>query len=231
MTSPLQSLPDLPSEKSGPKWLVWAKAHQEIIAVIGILIILMCVGIPYYLHSVEQSEKDATQALNLGQYYLHSAVDPKNGPFKTNQEKDQQALQAFQRITTDYSGTRAAKIARFYVAKCQFFLGQFNLAYASFDFAVQELKDTPLGEESYLGKVLCLESQSQWTQAITLLETRLKLKPDSYLVPEMLLRLANCYLKTQNKLKAMEVLGKTAETYKNSDWGKEAARRLEALKS
>ncbi len=231
MTSPLQSLPDLPSEKPSAKWLTWAKNHQEIVAVIGILIILLCVGIPYYLHSVEQGEKDAISALNLGQYYLHSPIDPKNGPFKTNQEKDQQALQAFQRITTDYSGTRAAKIARFYVAKCQFFLGQFNLAYASFDLAAQELKDSPLGEESYLGKVLCLESQNQWTQAITLLETRLKIKPDSFLVPELRLSLARSYLKTQNRQKAEEILSQTAENFKDSDWGKEAARQLEALKS
>ena len=213
------------------KWLTWAKAHQEIVTVTGILIVLISVGIPYYLHNLEQSEKDAMGALNLGQYYLHSPVDSKNGPFKSNTERDQQALQAFQRITTDYAGTHTAKIARFYVAKCQFFLGQYNLAYANFNAANQELKDTPLGEESNIGKILCLEVQNQWDEAIKLYEIFLKENIDSFIIPEIHLRLANAYLKIQDKVKAIQQLKLTAEKYSDSDWGKEATRRLEELKS
>ncbi|HEV2354105.1 MAG TPA: hypothetical protein VGR89_07675, partial [Puia sp.] len=41
------------------KWQDWAKAHQEFIAVAGIVLLLVGIGIPYFLHSREQSEKDA----------------------------------------------------------------------------------------------------------------------------------------------------------------------------
>src|ERR1700690_1021037 len=155
----------------GEKWIEWAKAHQEIIAVSGILLLLLAIGIPYYLHSQAKSENDARGVLNLGQYYLHSQVDPKNGPFKSNLEKSQQALQAFQRITTDSPGTKTATLARYYVAKSQFDLGQYTQAYTSFDPASQELKGTPLGDEAYLGKILSLEAQNQWAPATTLAES------------------------------------------------------------
>ncbi|HEY5039436.1 MAG TPA: tetratricopeptide repeat protein, partial [bacterium] len=213
------------------KGLTWAKAHQEIVAVSGIVLLLLIIGIPYYLHSQEQSEKDAMGVLSLGQYYLHSQVDPKNGPFKTNLEKNQQSLQTFQRITTDYPGTKTSKIARYYTAKCQYTLGQFAQAYSSFEAASQELKGSPLSDEAYFGKILCLESQTQWTQAATLAETFLKTNSDSFIAPEIHLNLSDIYLNTQNKDKALDQLKMIVQSYSDTNWGKEAARRLENLKS
>jgi TolA-binding protein len=213
------------------KALTWAKTHQEIIAATGIFILLLGIGIPYYFHSKAQSEKEAMGVLNLGQWYLHSPIDPKNGPFKTAQERDQQALQTFQRITNDYKGTYASKIARFYMAKCQFSLRLYPQAYVSFDESSLELKDAPMSAEAYLGKVLCMEVQSQWPQAATLLEAYLKENPDSFLAPEIRLNLSDVYLKNQNKDKALEQLKLVASKYSDSNWGREAQRRLEKIKT
>jgi tetratricopeptide (TPR) repeat protein len=231
MATPAHQNPDAFSATHSPKWLLWAKAHQEVIAVAGILLVLLSAGVPYYLNSRAQSEKSALGVLNLGQYYFHSEVDPKNGPFKSEQEKHQQALQTFQRITTDHSGTSAAKIARYYAARCQFALGQLAQSYSSFDTACQELKGTPLGEQAYLGKILCLEGQNLLPQAATLAESYLKEKPDSFIAPEIRLNLSEVYLKTDKREKALEELKKVAETQTDSNWGREAARRLENLKS
>lgn len=216
-------------ENKAHKILAWAKAHQEMVFVGVILLILISVGIPYYLHSFEQSEKDALNSLNLAQYYLQAPVDAKNGPFKTDAEKYQQALQSFHRITTDYAGTKTAKVAQFFEAKCQYFMGQYPQAYASFDAASQSLKEGPLGEEAALGRILCLEAQNQWPQVITLLETFLKDKPQSFLTPEIQLRLAEAYLKNNNKAKALEELKITSKQYADTNWGKEAAQRLTEL--
>ncbi len=216
---------------STQKWVEWAKAHQEIVAVTTILLLLLGVGIPYYINSQAKSENDAKGVLNLGQYYLHAQVDPKNGPFKSDTEKYQQAIQTFQRITTDYAGTKTAKLARYYVAKSQFELGQFSQAYSSFDAASQELKDSPLGEEAYLGKIFCLAAQNQLAPATTLAETFLKDNPDSFIAPQVRLSLSDLYLKTQNKEKAIEQLKITAKNYPDSSWSKEASQRLEKISS
>lgn len=207
----------------------WAKAHQEILALSVIALVLLGGGIPYYLHSQAKSDSEAKGVLNLGQYYLHSQVDPKNGPFKSEAEKYQQALQTFQRITTDYPGTGTAKLARYYVAKCQFEMKQFTQAYASFDAASQELKGTPLGDEAYLGKIFSLQSQGQWDPAITLAETYLKANSGSFIAPEVRLTLADLYLKTQSKEKALEQLRITQKDFSDSSWGREATRRLKNL--
>ena len=213
------------------KALDWAKARQEMVAVSVIVLLLLAVGIPYIQHNREQSEKDASGVLNLGQYYLHSPVDPKNGPFKTEMEKEQQALQTFQRVMTDYSGTKTAKLARYYVAKSQYLMGQYTQAYSSFDAASQALKDTPLGDQAFLGKILSLEAQNQLGPATTLAETFLKEHSDSFMAPEIRLNLSDLYLKAQNKDKAVEQLKWVAQNFADSDWGKEATRRLESLKS
>ena len=233
MTSPWGNLKPVTKPKSSTeKFLEWAKSHQEIIAVAGIVLLLLGIGIPYVIHNQQQSEKDAQGVLNLGQYYLHSNVDPQNGPFKSDVEKFQQCLQTFQRITTDYSGTKTAKLARYYSARCQYSLGQYTQAYAGFDASTQELKDIPLGDEAFLGKILCLEAQNQFPQAVMLAETFLKYHPTSFIVPEIRLTLSDIYLlKINDKTKAMEQLKLLVDAYGNNQWGKEAARRLKNLES
>lgn len=232
MTQAIHPMPGTHSpspENRTKKILEWAKAHQEMVFVGVILLLLIAVGIPYYLHSLEQSEKDAQNTLNLAQYYLQSPVDPKNGPFKTDAEKYQQALQAFHRMTTDYAGTKTAKVGQYFEAKCQYFLGQYPQAYAGFDAASQSLNETPLGIEAAMGKILCLEAQNQWIQVITLLEALLKDQPNSFMSPEIHLRLAEAYLKNKAKDKATAELKWVSKQYSDSNWGKEADQRLAEL--
>jgi TolA-binding protein len=219
-----------PGEQASQKWLAWFKAHQEIVAVIGIIVILAGIGVPYYLHSQQQNEKDAQNVLNLGQMYLRMPIDPKNG-FKSAAERNQQALQTFQRIVTDYPGTPTSKIARYYVAKTQYFQGLYTQSYASFDIASHELKETPLGPEAYFGKILSLEGQNLWQQAAAAAEQFLKENPDDYIVPQIRLNLADVYLKIPNKDKALEQLKITAKSFPDSDWAKEAESRLGNLNS
>ncbi len=223
--------PMLQEKSKKDQWLSWARTHQEFITVAGIVLLLLGIGIPYVLHSREQSEKDAQGVLSLGQYYFHSPVDPKNGPFKSDVERLQQTLQTFQRILTDYSSTQAAKLARYYVAKCQYSLGQYTQAYANFDTSTQELKDVPLGAEAYLGKILCLEAQNEFPQAATWAETFLREHPDSFLAGEVRLDLSDIYLKTNDKARAVDQLKTLAQTDADDDWGKEAERRLKEMQS
>lgn len=225
------SRPVLHEKSPVEKWLEWAKAHQEFIAVTGIVVLLLAIGIPYVIHSRAQSEKDAQGVLSLGQYYLHSPVDPKNGPFKSNVERLQQSLQTFQRILTDYSGTQTAKLARYYVAKCEYSLGQYTQAYSNFDTSTQELKGIPLGQEAYLGKILCLEAQNEYPQAATWAETFLKEYPNSFLAGEVRLDLSDVYLKTNNKTGAVEQLKILVQSDADDDWGREAERRLKEMQS
>ncbi len=219
-------------EKSvAEKGLAWAKAHQEIVAVSVIVLLLLGIGIPYFLHSQDQNEKDAQGVLSLGQYYLHAQVDPQKGPFKSVVERNQNALQTFQRILTDYSGTKTTRIARYYVAKCQYDLGQLQQAYGSFDAASQQLKDNPLGDEAYFGKILCLEAQNQLPQAAILAESFLKDHPDSFIVAQLRLNLSDIYLKSNDKNKALDQLKLVSKGFSDSDWGKEADRRLKDIQS
>src|SRR5271154_1674071 len=168
MTTPLGHHLHSTEKPAYEKWLAWAKSHQEILFISGIVVLLLGGGIPYYLHSQEKADQDAQGVLSLAQYYMHAQVDPKNGPFKTEADKETQVLQTFQHILTDFAGTPTAKLARFYVAKGEYQMNKPQDAYNNFEIACSELKDTPLGEEAQLGKIICLEAQNKMDQAIVL---------------------------------------------------------------
>lgn len=212
------------------KYLGWAKKHQEVVFVAGVLAILIGVGVPYYLHNRAKADLEAQNVLGLGQYYQHSPVDPKNGPFRTEAEREQTTLQTFQRILNDYAGTPTAKIARFYVAKNQLAMRQFTQANSNFETASHELKDTPLEDEALFGRILAIEAQGQLLQAIALAEAFMKDHSTSFIAPEVGLTLADLYAKTQNAAKAKELLQSLAKAYADSNWGKTAEHRLAGLK-
>jgi tetratricopeptide (TPR) repeat protein len=225
---------DLKSSVSGTvfwkNWLHKAKAHQEALAVIGIIVIVVALFVPYYLRNKAQSEKDAAGVLNLGQYYLRANVDPQNGPFKSEAEKYQQCLQTFQRIKTDFPGTSSSKLAEYYLAKCQYFMGQYAQSYSEFDEASRQLKGTPLGDEAQVGQILSLIAQKQWDQSRQLAMSFLSGHPGSFLVPEVKLDLSDIYLQLNDKEKAVAELKEVAGST-NLSWSQEASRRLKNLQS
>jgi FimV-like protein len=220
---------DLESNSPIEKFLEWAKTKQEVLAVTVIFIIMLAVGIPYYVKSREQAERDAVQKLSVAQYYLNAQVDPKNGPFKTETEKFQAALQQFQQITTQGAGTWAAKVATYYVGKCELVLGQYSQAYVAFDDASQRLKGTPLSEASWVGKATSLLLQQKWSEAAKTMEECLVLYPDGFLAPTVRLDLADAYLKAGQKDKAIKLLQEVIKDKADSSEGREAARFLKTL--
>ncbi len=212
------------------KWIDWAKQHQEMVFVGGMVVLLVAIGIPYYLHSQDKANNDAQGVFSLAQYYQHAGVDPKNGPFKTEDEKDQQALSTYQRVVNDFAGTPTAKLARYFVAKDQLLLRQYSQAYSSFDTASQELKGTPLGDEAYLGKIVALEADNKLSQATAFAEIFVKNNSQSAVYPEVALNLADLYFKNQQKDKAKDQLNEIIKDYADTTWSKEAAERLADLK-
>lgn len=229
MTSPFEHM-HLSEKNEFQKWIDWAKQHQEMVFVGSLVVLLMAVGIPYYFHSQEKANADAQGVFSLGQYYQHASVDPKNGPFKSEDEKNQQALTTFQRVVNDFAGTPTAKLARYFVAKDQLLLRQNTLAYSSFDLASQELKGTPLGDEAYLGKIVALEADNKLSQATAFAETFIKNSPQSAIYPEVVLNLSALYLQNQQKDKAKDQLNSIIKGYPDTNWSKEAAERMAVLK-
>jgi predicted negative regulator of RcsB-dependent stress response len=208
------------------KWIEWAKQHQEMVFVGGMVVLLLAIGIPYYIHSQAKANDDAQGVFSLAQYYQHAGVDPKNGPFKSEDEKNQQALSTYQRVVNDFAGTPTAKLARYFVAKDQLLLRQNALAYSSFDTASQELKGTPLGDEAYLGKIVALEADNKLSQATAFAESFTKNNTQSAIYPEVALNLAALYDESQEKDKAKDQLNEIIKDYPDTNWSKEASERL-----
>jgi hypothetical protein len=88
-----------------------------------------------------------------------------------------------------------------------------------------------LGEEAAFGKILCLEAQKQYAQALTLGEAFLRATPDSFLLGEFQVALAEIHLKNKDQAKAAELLEAASKGFPGTYWGREAARRLRDLRS
>lgn len=211
------------------KFQEWAKKKQEVLAISVIVVLLLSVGVPYYLKSRQQAEQDAAQKLSIAQYYLSAHVDAKNGPFKSEAEKYQAALQQFQQVSQQGAGTGAAKVALFYVGKCQLIMGQSSQAYVSFDEAAQKLKGTPLGQAAWVGKGTALLLQQKWAEAAKIFETYLTQYPDGYLTTKVRLDLADTYLQSNQKDKAIQILQDVVKKNAGSEDGREAARFLKSI--
>ncbi len=209
--------------------LAWMKSRQELLAVGVLVLLLLFFGIPYYMKSQKQAGQDASNQLSMAVYYVSVPVDAERGPFKTEAEKYQQTLQSFQRILNNYGGTPAAKVAQYYVGKCQYMLAQYPQAYASFDAALLPLKGSPLGDAAVLGKVYCMAVQDKTTEANAMFEAFLKEFPKSYLAPEARLAYASSLMKIKNETKAQEQLKLLAKDSPDTFWGKEAEKRLAAF--
>jgi tetratricopeptide (TPR) repeat protein len=207
----------------------WAKSHQEVLAVGLLLLLLLFFGIPYYMKSQAQTEKDAANMLNMAEYYMNSSVDPKNGPFKTEEEKIQQSLQTFQRILNNYSGTSAARASQYFIGKCQYLAKQYPQAYVSFDAAYGELKGTPLADAAALGKIYCMEAQENLQEALRQYESFLRDQAGSYLLEEARWRYSEALLKNHDKTGAVEQLKALTRESADTFWGREAARRMKEI--
>ena len=206
----------------------WAKLHQEFIAILIIVILIIGIGLPYYLNSVATNNKKSMAMLNMGIYYLNAPVGPQSA-FKTEVEKYQECSTFFNKVKNLYPGTQAYNIAYYYLGKCDLFLQNYMLASKYFKLAYKKLKNTPLGQEAFIGVGMCYISQSQWNPAILIFEKYLKIYPNGFLREEARFNLAKIDKLVHNLAMAKIELKKIIHSHPNSDWAKQASFELKTL--
>lgn len=152
------------------KALVYVRGHLETVIVIGALVLLAAVLLPYWLHSRGEREAKAGDLLAEAQHiYSTPAADEGGaaygGGYGTAQEKYTQAASRFREIANGYSGTQAALAAQLGAAQCDLRLGKPDQAAAAFKLFAGAHARHPLAPVAAAGAAYCLEAQGKLAEA------------------------------------------------------------------
>lgn len=215
-------------QRSWDRLRAFARAHQEALAVAVLAVVLLSIGVPYWLRGKAQSAEEAASLLDLGLSYLAQPVDPKQGPLKSHREKWEQALQLFERVRDHYAGAPSADVAIYYAGKCLLLLERPGEALEQFDRAADALEGKALGAQAELGRAFALAAEGKWADAVPEYRSFLaRHGEDGFLAAEARLRLAEALEQTGDAAGARRELQVLVEKHPTTWWGMEARRRLE----
>jgi len=143
------------------------KKQISIVVAAAIGIIAVVVGIYFYVRRT-QNNVAAAFAKALNTYHAPVMVSPPNAPnlesYKTNDAKNQKALEEFNAVAHSYSRYAAGRMARYYAAVCLRELGKFPEAEKEFQ-ALASSGDTRIAALAKVGLASVYESSGRTSEA------------------------------------------------------------------
>ena len=130
--------------------------HKKKASLVGtVLVAGLAVGLGLYFYVRGQQDRaGAALAVALNTYHAPVLAAPPNIPnlesYKTNKEKNEKALAAFNTVAQDYSHYAAGHLARYYAAICQWDLEKYPEAEKEFQ-ALTQIGDDSLASLAKIG--------------------------------------------------------------------------------
>jgi tetratricopeptide (TPR) repeat protein len=151
-------------------WTDYSLKHRKQISLglaIGLGVLAVGIGAYYFIRGA-QNNAAAAFAKALNTYHAPVMVSPPNVPnlevYKTNDEKNQKALDAFNQVAKDYSHYAAGRLARYYAAVCLRDLGKFPEAEKEFQ-ALSQGGDAQLASLAKVGLASVYEQTKRDAEA------------------------------------------------------------------
>jgi len=138
--------------------------------------------------------------------------------------RPEQGIVGLRTIVTNYGGTEAGNLAKYYLGNAYYIAGSYAEALESYrDFSAG---DRLLSSGAKAGEGASLEALKQYEEAAKAFESAAKANPDGILAPEHLNSAARCLALAGKKEEAVEVLQKLKEDYPKSAFAREADRAI-----
>ncbi|MGH9340174.1 MAG: tetratricopeptide repeat protein [Acidobacteriota bacterium] len=149
--------------------------------------------------------------------------------FKTAQERDQKALEAFQNLAEQYSGTRIEELSLYYVGLTQQRLGQPEEADTTIAALIDEAASTEIKNlaRKFQAQLALLENNHQ--KAIELYRQILEDAPSEFPRQTILMQLAQSYEATGQPQEAVKYYKQLTTDYPSSEYSRQAQTRLDLL--
>lgn len=146
---------DAPELRLDERIWAWYLEHTKETAVAGIVIVVVGLGIGFFIY--EQNARQTTAGQALSQAFFESQAAGPRGASA--------APAMFLRVANDHSGTPAAGYARLLAAGQLYVAGNYPEAQKQFEDCISD-PDPRLAEEAMLGVATCLESLGQTNEAM-----------------------------------------------------------------
>ena len=201
------------------QFTTWVREHQN--TVLAGVAVVVVVAILATVISTSRSRSRETAVRLLGQVEL-----------LYSRGQLEQAIQQAQMLTDQYSGSREAGRAVFYMADSRIKLERYDEAVISYQTYIEDYHaDKTLTAASYTGMATCYEQMEDFSQAGQWYLRTAKEIPEYYGAPEALMNAGRCFTLTGESEMAMEAYRLLIEKYPESRLLPEAKMELATLES
>lgn len=204
--------------------------------VIGVVIVLVVtVGIPLFLNARTANEVKAEDILSKADYFLTRPVsDQKNaqmyGMFKSNEEKYEKGIAAYQEVVQTYKSTKALPFAYLGIADAYFNEEKYKEALEYYGTFLEKFPSHYLAPQALAGRAYAYYELGQYKEALNDLDAAMQKYPDSFLYNDIRLKAADCDMKLKDTADARQLYAKVVADSKDSYWAGVAEARLGEIK-
>ncbi len=210
-----------PLVTSYTRFLNFYDENKKIISYVFTGIIIIVIGVIIYLNNLSANNERA--AIELGKIFQY--YDQENYQLAINGDPNRN-LQGLKMISEEYGNTRSGKLARFYLANAYFETGEIEKALQEFEGI--SFSDDLLQASVYAGIGACYESKGDYKKAAKYFEKAGTESAENVLNPEYLITAARNYANAGDKNKALEILNKVKNEYKDNQSVREIDKYISA---
>ncbi len=159
------------------------------------------------------------------------AIDKLNQAHKLyNENKDKEAIDAYQPIVEKFSRTKSGAEALFYIANCYYNLSEYDKAIEIYQKFAKRYPKNILIPFAYESIGICKEEKKDFNGAIESYKELIEKYPQHFLLPKIYINLSRCLISENKNPEAQKEYQKILDFYPGSMWAQQAKEKIEQLK-
>lgn len=212
----------------------FASKNTENVIITAVIAVVIIVAIPVIVNFRKTNEVKAERLISEANFYINRpVVEDSNmtmyGFFRSKNEKYEKAIQTYLEVISKYRGTRQAPAAYLGAANAYYNNGMYKEALEYYGTFIDKYKSSPLYPEALSGKGYALYQSGNYQEAAAAWQDS-KIFESSANSNDVKLKLADCYVKLNDKQKAVSIYKKIMEEMKGTFWASVASEKMKEIK-
>ncbi|MGI8783905.1 MAG: tetratricopeptide repeat protein [Acidobacteriota bacterium] len=221
----------------------WMLGNARALSIVAAIILVAGVGVFFWRSHRASADSRAQglfgEALQSFHGQVPSAAQPPQQPpqqpnsltrtFKSDEEKNQDALKKFAQVASDYPSTQVGRLARYYAALCKQRLNRNDEAVSDLKKVVDESDDREARNLARNALATLYRQKQQYQQSADLYKAILGDSDTRFPDAAVLMALGETYEEMGNRKEALQYYQRIAREFADSSYRPEADSRIAAL--